>query len=95
MRLHKDDGSDEPCRHMEGMLNRVADGSAGNATRRLVLAHVFRCDRCRRFLESLKEMLAQLRNARASEPNASARERILDLYRHEIGSSEDSHSPPP
>ena len=94
MNLHRDNGSDEPCRHMEGMLNKVADGSAGATTTRYVLAHVLRCDRCRRFLESLKAMIGQLRKARSAEPSAAAEHRMLAQYRAEMAKSEERPPPP-
>lgn len=84
MRLHRDDGSEQPCKHMEGLLNQVADGTAGRATRWYVLAHVLHCDRCRRFLEALKGMITQLRLARSKEPSPSAVDRILSHYRAEM-----------
>jgi hypothetical protein len=80
MMLHKDDGSDEPCRHMEGHLNHVAGGTAGALRLWYTLAHVARCPRCRRFLQSLKEMIVKLRAAKQSEPDQETVNRILATY---------------
>ena len=81
MRLHHDNGTDQPCRHMEGHLNRVADGSAGPLRLWYALQHVARCPMCRRFLESLKSMLFKLHKAREQEPNEETVQRILTTYR--------------
>jgi hypothetical protein len=81
MLLHKDDGSDRPCKHMEGHLNHAADGTAGPLKLWYTLSHVARCPRCRRFFESLKAMLGRLHDAREAEPNEEAVSRILATYR--------------
>lgn len=57
-----------PCRHMEGMLNRAADGSARGFTRWYALAHAARCGRCNRFLHALEEMLMRLRRGKEDPP---------------------------
>ena len=81
MRLHRDDGSDRPCKHMEGHLNHVADGTAGPLRLWYTLKHIAGCPRCRRFLEGLKEMILKLRGAKQSEPNEETVNRILATYR--------------
>ena len=88
MLLHKDDGTDEPCRHMEGHLNHVADGTAGPLRLWYTLQHVARCPRCRRFLESLKSMLGQLHTARQAEPSEEAVNRIVATYRTQSATAE-------
>jgi anti-sigma factor ChrR (cupin superfamily) len=80
MRLHKDNGSDEPCKHMEGHLNRVADGTAGPLRRWYVRAHMAGCPMCTRFFASLKAMLGRLHKAKEAEPNEEAVHRILATY---------------
>ena len=80
MRLHKDNGTDEPCRHMEGHLQRVADGTAGRLRLWYTLAHVAGCPMCHRFLDSLKAMLGRLHTARAAEPDEETVNRILATY---------------
>lgn len=81
MRLHRDNGSDEPCRHMEGHLNRVADGTARGIALWYTLSHVAHCPQCRRFLESLKAIVLRLRRAREQEPSEEAVSRILLAYK--------------
>ena len=76
MNLHHDDGSSEPCRHMEGLLNKAADGSARPFALWYTLAHVARCPKCRRFFESLKMMLAGLRGVRDREPDPEIVDRL-------------------
>ena len=80
MRLHRDNGSDEPCRHMESHLNRVADGTAYGLGLWFTLRHLAWCPQCRRFLESLKATIAKLREAKR-EPSQDAVDRILASYR--------------
>jgi hypothetical protein len=81
MIFHKDDGSDEPCRHMEVHLNHVADGTAGALRLWYTLSHVARCPRCRRFLESLKMMIGRLHKVRESEPSEDTVRRIFANYK--------------
>ena len=81
MRLHRDNGSDEPCRHMEGHLNRVADGTARGIGLWYTLSHVAHCPQCRRFLESLKAMISKLRRAKSLEPEEAVVNRILASYK--------------
>ena len=81
MSLHRDTGSDEPCRHMEGHLNRVADGTARGLRLWYTLQHVARCPQCRRFLDSLKGMIGRLRESKLQEPNDESIGRILAAYR--------------
>ena len=88
MLLHKDDGSDEPCRHMEGHLNHVADGTAGPLRLWYTLQHVARCPRCRRFLNSLKSMLGRLHRVREAEPSEEAVNRIVATYRTQSATAE-------
>lgn len=68
MRMLHDNGTSEPCKHMEGMLNRVADGTANRLTLWYTLAHTLRCPMCHRFLDSLKTMLSGLRRVPHAEP---------------------------
>ncbi len=81
MRLHRDNGSDEPCRHMEGPLNKVADGTARGLGLWYTLSHVAHCPQCRRFLESLKAMIGKLHRAREVEPSEESVQRMLNAYR--------------
>ena len=87
MMFHKDTGSDEPCKHMEGHLHHVADGTAGPLRLWYTLAHVARCPQCRRFLDSLKSLLSRLHRAKNTEPSQEAMERMLSQYRTQSAAS--------
>lgn len=66
-----------PCRHMEGVLNRVAGGKAGRFARWYALAHAARCGPCRRFLAGLENMLDQLKTLKGPNPDAATMERLM------------------
>jgi predicted anti-sigma-YlaC factor YlaD len=66
---------------MEGRLNLVADGRARGLTLWYTLAHLATCPYCRRFLDSLKTLLARLHQVRQSEPNEVVVARIVEQYR--------------
>ena len=65
-----------PCRHMEPVLQRTADGSAGRFGRMYALAHTAGCPRCARFLRRLEETLDRLKGAR-KDPPEDAMERLM------------------
>jgi hypothetical protein len=88
MMFHKDNGSDEPCQHMEGHLNHVADGTAGPIRLWYTLSHVARCPMCHRFLQSLKNMLGRLHTAKA-EPSEEVVNRILATYQAQTAGATD------
>lgn len=69
-----------PCRHMEGALNRTADGTAGRFSRWYALAHAARCGRCNRFLKALEEMLSRLRLGK-EEPSDEVLARLAEKVR--------------
>lgn len=71
----------KPCRHMERLLNRTADGTSRGFARWYALAHAARCPGCRKFLEHLEEMLRQLRTNKGPEPSAETMERLTALVR--------------
>ena len=79
MNFHKPEGP--PCRHMEGFLNRQADGSAGPFARWYALAHALRCTRCRKYLQALEEMIAKLRAERDKLFTRDVEERLTDAVR--------------
>ncbi len=62
--LHHDEPG-PPCKHMEGHLQRTADGSAGMFSRWYALAHSAGCPRCATFLDRLRETLGRLRRMKA------------------------------
>lgn len=77
MNFHKhDEEGGKPCKHMEPLLHRTADGSAGWLTRVYALAHAARCPRCGPFLHNLRLGLAKLRGARAKEVPEDAMARL-------------------
>lgn len=66
MNLHKDTGDSlEPCKHMESMLNRTADGTAPSAMRWYALYHAAHCGRCGRFLKRITLLIGQLHGLKA------------------------------
>lgn len=77
MKLHDHDAEGPPCRHMEGHLQRTADGTAGRFTRMYALAHAARCGRCGRFLHRLEETISRLRAAK-QDPPEDALARLAD-----------------
>lgn len=78
MNLHKHDEAGPPCRHMEPLLQRTADGSAGFFTRLYALAHAARCGRCGAFLYNLETGLARLREAKAKDAPDDAMARLQE-----------------
>jgi hypothetical protein len=73
MNLHKDTGDSlEPCKHMEGMLNRTADGTASKAVRWYALYHASPCVRCGTFLKRVTFLLGELRGLKADDGAGSA-----------------------
>lgn len=70
-------GPDEPCPFMEPSLHRAADGTAGFLARLYVKLHTARCGPCRQFLEKLRQMLAQLKEAKAADPTPETIERLM------------------
>jgi hypothetical protein len=61
MNFHKDTSdSIEPCKHMEGMLNRTADGTASKAVRWYSTYHAAHCGRCGTFLKRVTSLIGQL-----------------------------------
>ena len=57
----------EPCKHMEEMLNRTADGTAPKWMKAYSLYHAARCSRCGRVLKRLQSMLGGLRKIKLTE----------------------------
>ena len=62
MIFHKDTGDSlEPCKHMESMLNRTAEGSAPRLMRWYAESHAARCGRCGRFLRNVRALIGRLK----------------------------------
>jgi len=76
MKLHRHDEDGPPCTHMEGLLNKTADGSAKGIGRWYALAHAARCGRCGRFLARLEETLGRLRQIKQEEPKPDVLTRL-------------------
>lgn len=63
MIFHKEmSDSLEPCKHMEPLLNRTAEGSASKLGAWYAHAHAHRCPRCGPFLTRLSALLFQLKS---------------------------------
>jgi len=77
--LHKHDEEGPPCRHMEGLLQKTAEGSARGLGRWYAVFHAARCPRCGRFLRSLRDMIWRLRGDRSQPGEAEAIERLRKL----------------
>lgn len=58
--FHKHDPN-QPCPHMEKLLQNQAEGRLRGIARWYALAHAANCGPCRRFLEHLESMLAKLK----------------------------------
>ncbi len=77
MKLHSHNHQDgPPCRHMEGMLQATANGSARGVVRWYAQAHAKQCDRCGCYLERMTETVEKLREAKDAEPSEEVIERL-------------------
>ena len=76
MRLHSDQAG-PPCRHMEKLLNKEAEGSSRGIGRWFVLSHSLRCSRCGKYLAALRAMISRLREAK-SPPEPQVEKRLRD-----------------
>ena len=76
MRLHKHDDAGPPCKPMEPLLHRTADGTAGLFTRLYATAHAAHCPQCGAFLHNLEIGLAKMRAAREEHPPEAAMARL-------------------
>ncbi|MCW5936593.1 MAG: hypothetical protein KIT11_04725 [Fimbriimonadaceae bacterium] len=74
MSFHKTEGP--PCRHMESLLQEVADGHAKGLRRWYAVAHATRCVRCGSFLQRLSLSLQVLRAAKQSSGDPEAVDRL-------------------
>lgn len=73
--------SNKPCRHMEGLIQRSASGQIRGFAKLYLLAHVARCGPCRKFLESLEEMLLRLKAAEHDDRDVIER---LESFVHRL-----------
>ena len=77
MKFLKDQGDSlEPCKHMESMLNRTADGTAPKWMRWYAQSHAAQCGRCGAFLKRVTSLLQQLRGLNPAETPCSVEEKL-------------------
>lgn len=67
MNLHTSPSEGPPCAHMEGLLQKTAEGSANRFLRWYALTHVGGCTHCRTYLERLEETIQKLHEAKNLE----------------------------
>jgi hypothetical protein len=75
MNLHAESGP--PCRHMETLLQRTADGSSRGVLRWYANSHAAQCKRCGNFLHGLVEMREHLHEARET-PDPEVMDRLTN-----------------
>ncbi|MDR3692649.1 MAG: hypothetical protein P4L46_24930 [Fimbriimonas sp.] len=79
MKLHKETAESlEPCKHMEGMLNRTAEGSAPPLMKWYALWHAKGCSRCGTFLARMTALIAQLKGLHGVGADSIGGERLGD-----------------
>lgn len=79
MNFHKDTSDSlEPCKHMEGMLNRTADGTASKAVRWYAQYHAAHCVRCGTFLKRVTSLIGQLHELKAEDGAGSSKEGLSE-----------------
>lgn len=71
-----------PCKHMEAILQQLADGSATGIKKFYAVAHASRCHRCGSFLDRLRVTLDVLRESKRQQ--GSAPEEALARLRDKI-----------
>jgi hypothetical protein len=77
MNFHKDTGDSlEPCKHMESMLNRTAEGSAPKPMRWYALYHAAHCGRCGKFLKRVTSLIGQLHQLKADQVTSSTEDSL-------------------
>ncbi len=77
MKFHSEsDESLEPCKHMEMMLNRTADGTAPPAMKWYAKSHAARCPRCGGFLRRITLLLNGLRGMKSGELSEPTADRL-------------------
>lgn len=74
--FHHDHNENEPCPHMEGLLQEAAAGRSRGFAKWYALAHAARCHRCGRFLMRMEEVVGRLRVAKKQEPEAEVLDRL-------------------
>lgn len=70
-----------PCKHMENLLQGVADGSVGGVRKWFVLFHVGHCSHCGNFFRRLQAMLSVMHDKKENVPPTEAMERLRTKIR--------------
>lgn len=71
----------KPCKHMEGLLHRAADGKLRGLAKWYAWAHIHRCAGCTAFMRRLEATLLALRAARGAAQDVDALNRLRDHVR--------------
>ena len=72
----KDSLEGPPCKHMENLLQGVADGSVRGLRKVYVLFHVTHCSHCGNFLKRLQTMLSVMHDKKDNLPPEEALARL-------------------
>jgi len=79
-----------PCRHMESLLHRAADGKLRGFAKWYAWAHARRCGGCLAFLRRLEATTLALRMARASHGDDEQVEQLRQQVRSMVRESTDT-----
>ena len=74
--MKKDNSEGPPCKHMEHLLQGVADGSVKGLRKWFVLFHVTHCSHCGNFLKRLQTMLSVMHDKKDNLPPDEALARL-------------------
>jgi len=81
MNFHKDTGDSlEPCKHMEGMLNRTADGTAPKLMKWYAESHAAGCPRCGTFLKRVTTLIGELHDIKSENLESVEAERLSPAH---------------
>lgn len=75
MKLH----DDQPCKHMESLLNKTAEGKTKGLARWYTLAHAAKCHGCGKFLAALRAMLPGLKSMKQDPVEEMPEDRWQEL----------------
>lgn len=79
MKSHTTEG--QPCRHMESLLQDVAEGRVTGLKKIYAVSHAARCFRCGNFLERMTLMFKAVRSQKQEVPSDA-----IDRLRSKYGS---------
>jgi len=75
----------EPCKHMEEMTSRYADGNLKGLAALFVRLHILYCKKCRNAVVVFRRMRARMHKLTAAEPQLdSARWAAIDAALDEV-----------